>query len=435
MSDEDKKKLEEECSKLKEKVAKLQQLLAKAKEQFDAKARGASEAKAEAARLRGELSAATTLAEDLRAKLNEEQEVLERAQEALRALRREQSQRQEALEARVNGAEAELAAVQEEFRAYKLRAQSAIRESATLAQAPDPSDFLRLRMENEALARKISEAEVAAKAASDSLAGLREESQQREQRLTERVRALEEERGQIESKHKRALAELEAEYGIKYEELRSALGDHRDRSKRSLAEKDSQLSILQAQLTEARQQLVKARSESTTTTPHISHSPSPTLDSTPLKSHHGAPPASSEPQQSMPASAPVSPSGPLLLLHTANLQSMKEVEVQSLRQRVALLEHENGELERTAQLHEAQERALKEQIRELDRSKTRETVNVDYLKNVVVKYMETEEHDRLVPVIATLLHLTPEEIARINDARRRRSWSGLFAVTKPPATP
>jgi len=44
-------------------------------------------------------------------------------------------------------------------------------------------------------------------------------------------------------------------------------------------------------------------------------------------------------------------------------------------------------------LREEQEKVLKEQIRELERSKKREGVNTDYLKNIVYKFIISDEQD------------------------------------------
>ncbi len=50
--------------------------------------------------------------------------------------------------------------------------------------------------------------------------------------------------------------------------------------------------------------------------------------------------------------------------------------------------------------------------------------NERYLKNIIVKYMETGEHDALLPVISTVLQFTPEEIERINQRRKANSFWG-----------
>ncbi|CAG8510248.1 3959_t:CDS:10, partial [Acaulospora colombiana] len=64
-----------------------------------------------------------------------------------------------------------------------------------------------------------------------------------------------------------------------------------------------------------------------------------------------------------------------------------------------------------------QEKILKEELRKLDRLEKRQDLNVEYLKNVVLKFFETDPSDResLVPVISTILQLSPEEIQSLRE--------------------
>jgi hypothetical protein len=44
-----------------------------------------------------------------------------------------------------------------------------------------------------------------------------------------------------------------------------------------------------------------------------------------------------------------------------------------------------------------------------------------YLRNVILKYMETEDHHSMFPVVATLLHLTASEVTTVARAREERA--------------
>ena len=44
-----------------------------------------------------------------------------------------------------------------------------------------------------------------------------------------------------------------------------------------------------------------------------------------------------------------------------------------------------------------------------------------YLRNVILKYMETEDHHSMFPVVATLLHLTASEVTTVARARDERA--------------
>jgi len=90
------------------------------------------------------------------------------------------------------------------------------------------------------------------------------------------------------------------------------------------------------------------------------------------------------------------------------------------------------------QLLALQTDALKKEIRSADRSRTRDGTNLEYLKNVVLKYIETEEHETLMPVLSSLLQFTTEEVSRANLARDSRKapitttvWGYLGYPTTP----
>ena len=88
------------------------------------------------------------------------------------------------------------------------------------------------------------------------------------------------------------------------------------------------------------------------------------------------------------------------LLHYAKLQANKDEEFQKTKSKVGELSMLLHESESMNQLHLLQINALKEDIRELERSQKREGANLEYLKNIVVKYMMTGDHD-----VRSLLHL------------------------------
>ncbi|CAG8662719.1 11796_t:CDS:10, partial [Ambispora gerdemannii] len=66
---------------------------------------------------------------------------------------------------------------------------------------------------------------------------------------------------------------------------------------------------------------------------------------------------------------------------------------------------------------EEQEKVLKEEIRKMDRLEKRQDLSVEYLKNVVLRFFETSPDDRepLIPVISTILQLSPEETRNLKD--------------------
>ncbi|EGF84166.1 hypothetical protein BATDEDRAFT_85397 [Batrachochytrium dendrobatidis JAM81] len=90
--------------------------------------------------------------------------------------------------------------------------------------------------------------------------------------------------------------------------------------------------------------------------------------------------------------------------------SYKEKESQlKMEQLQDMLNDNEAEIER---LHN-QEKFLKEELRRIDRMDKRQDLNVEYLKNVVLSFIESDTKEPLVPIIAQILHLSPEEAQRI----------------------
>lgn len=106
--------------------------------------------------------------------------------------------------------------------------------------------------------------------------------------------------------------------------------------------------------------------------------------------------------------------GNAFIVKLAEQQASRDAEVRSAQQRVVALTADLAESQRSRNMGFTQERALKERIRELEGSVGRTHVAGDYLKHVVMKYMEYSQSgdlkaQGLVPVICTLLKLSPEE--------------------------
>lgn len=80
--------------------------------------------------------------------------------------------------------------------------------------------------------------------------------------------------------------------------------------------------------------------------------------------------------------------------------------------------------ERKNELQQQQAYVLKAEIRSLDRDKARtlETgTNSEYLKNIFVTFMETDNFDELFPVLNTMLQFSPAEQRQMTAARKARA--------------
>ncbi|XVF16009.1 hypothetical protein REPUB_Repub09cG0205100 [Reevesia pubescens] len=98
------------------------------------------------------------------------------------------------------------------------------------------------------------------------------------------------------------------------------------------------------------------------------------------------------------------------ILLLARQQAQREEELAQSQRHILALQEEIEELERENRLHSQQEAMLKEELRNMERSKKREGVDMTYLKNVILKLLETGEGEALLPVVGMLLQFSPEEV-------------------------
>ncbi len=86
--------------------------------------------------------------------------------------------------------------------------------------------------------------------------------------------------------------------------------------------------------------------------------------------------------------------------HFAQLQAQRDEEISKLKQTIAELQQNLKESEKIIHLHEMQQKVLKEEIRTSikERNQTSQIsqlseagINLTYLKNVIIKFMETDE--------------------------------------------
>ncbi|XP_064942543.1 protein GRIP-like isoform X2 [Musa acuminata AAA Group] len=106
------------------------------------------------------------------------------------------------------------------------------------------------------------------------------------------------------------------------------------------------------------------------------------------------------------------------ILLLARQQAQREEELAQSQRHILALQEEIEELEHENRLHNQQEAMLKEELRNMERSHKREGIDMTYLKNVILKLLETGEVEALLPVVATLLQFSPEEIRKCQQPYR-----------------
>ncbi|XP_058090665.1 protein GRIP [Magnolia sinica] len=104
------------------------------------------------------------------------------------------------------------------------------------------------------------------------------------------------------------------------------------------------------------------------------------------------------------------------ILLLARQQAQREEELAQSQRQILALQDEIEELERENRLHNHQQAMLKTELRNMERMQKREGVDMTYLKNVILKLLETGEVEVLLPVIGMLLQFSPEEIKKCQQA-------------------
>ncbi|KAF8410310.1 hypothetical protein HHK36_002836 [Tetracentron sinense] len=106
------------------------------------------------------------------------------------------------------------------------------------------------------------------------------------------------------------------------------------------------------------------------------------------------------------------------ILILARQQAQREEELAQSQRHILALQEEIEELERENRLHSQQEAMLKIELRNMERMEKREGVDMTYLKNVILKLLETGEVEALLPVVGMLLQFSPEEVQKCQQAYR-----------------
>ncbi|QDZ19669.1 hypothetical protein A3770_03p21870 [Chloropicon primus] len=109
------------------------------------------------------------------------------------------------------------------------------------------------------------------------------------------------------------------------------------------------------------------------------------------------------------------------IIEAAKLQASRDAFLDEYIQRIAELEGEAVEYQKEISMRDQLESVLKEELRKKEREESRSNLkesqtDMEYLKNIVLKLLETGEYEVLLPVVSTLLALSPEEVDRVKKA-------------------
>ncbi|XP_028392535.1 GRIP and coiled-coil domain-containing protein 1-like [Dendronephthya gigantea] len=118
-------------------------------------------------------------------------------------------------------------------------------------------------------------------------------------------------------------------------------------------------------------------------------------------------------------------SSPSSLVHNAQEQAYCEAEFVMLKKQRRELEESLQEVLIREEQASEQVDVLKKEIRKLERNCSRENANLEYLKNVILRYLLTESdsvRQQMVAAISTILEFSPQEISHVKQATK--GWWG-----------
>ena len=220
--------------------------------------------------------------------------------------------------------------------------------------------------------------------------------------------------------HRAELAERDSVHRQRASELEAEMRRHRDRTVSMLAERDREIASLRMQVVEQR---LPAVSDSTF--------------------HHDVETAAAE-YSEVGASSAESPAGAVVselianvgvvddakILHFAHERSRYEAEAAALRRQKYSLETSLREARRdaalAAEIHATEVCELREELAKGDRDRSRETANLEYLKNVVHRYMTcrggASARQQMLNAISTILQFSPVEKQQVQAILARGWW-------------
>lgn len=292
----------------------------------------------------------------------------------------------------------ELRQIKEEFERYKMRAQGVLKNKNT----KDGNQAKELEEARDQLA-ELKEKYI-------NLRILSDEAEVKHKRdLEERQQGL----AALQQTHKQEDEKLEAQHRENFVRLEEELHKQRDRTMALLAEKDLELERLRASAVMG----------------FGSHQRHVINSSTALEG--GAldevDPEQEESDIIAQALKLAGPNEPTLLLYAEQL-ARKEVEVAALRKQKHRLEEDlhqlQGKLIANGERHEEEVVELRGQLDKRIRDKGRDGANLEYLKNVIYKFLtlqDTRGRQQTLTAILTILHFSPQE-KQVVLKQQQHSW-------------
>ncbi|NWR81832.1 GCC1 protein, partial [Centropus unirufus] len=289
----------------------------------------------------------------------------------------------------------ELKQLKEEFERYKMRAQVVLKNKS----AKDGN-----------LAKELEEAQEQLADLKEKYIVLQVSSDEMEKQHQLDVEAKKQELSQLQQIHRQELERCQLEYRERALKLEEEMHKQRDRALAVLAEKDQELEQLRSVAFPYGLQNSKT---------HLA----------PGTGGTGGDSAGHDASELLPQALHLStPGEPTFFLYAEQL-ARKEVEIVALRKQKHKLEMQLHQLQEKILAEEEKHRdevsALQSEIEKNFRDKSREGANLEYLKNIVYRFLTLPDslgRQQTLTAILTILHFSPEEKQTIAKQSPSSTW-------------
>ncbi|MBN3296837.1 GCC1 protein, partial [Amia calva] len=295
----------------------------------------------------------------------------------------------------------ELRQLKDEFERYKMRAQVVLKNKNT--------KDCNMAKELEEVRDQLSELK-------EKYISLRLSSDEMESKHKRELDAQQQYVSSLHQGHKQALDKLESEYHERFLKLEEELHKQRDRTLALLTEKDQELERLRSVSFGYSLGGHKSHGDHGVATETDSRGSSDTLDDS----------TQDIIAQAIKLAGPNEPT----LLHYAEQLARKEVEISVLRKQKHRLEadfhHLQDKLVTNEERHSEEVALLRDQIEKHARDQSREGANLEYLKNIIYRFLTLQDsrgRQQTLTAILTILHFSPQEKQAVVKLQAHSWWN------------
>lgn len=306
--------------------------------------------------------------------------------------------------------------LREEFERYKLRAQSVLKNKNSRDLGPE--------QEIATLKTQLGDFR-------EKYVNLRQNFEDQERKVKEREDYFAKALTTMTENHRSETLQKETDHRQKTEELNTEIRRHRERTVSLLAEKDREIAALRLQVSPRLSDVEVGRAAFQPLL--VPSSPEPDASEVGASSEEASAVAQLLRQNPHHSGGGGDPK----LLHFAQEQGRKEVEISTLRRQKHGLEMALREQQQTFQMRLQDDddriQALQELVKKHERDKSRENANLEYLKNVIYHYLISTDNSGRQPMlnaITTILEFSPKEKQQVNLAMSRGWWTYKHSSSK-----